>query len=596
MSCPPFGNWIGMDLSEKHVITKVAFCPRVDSDYRDRLQLGIFEGANQPDFMDAIPLFIIPGYTERVLNEQEIVCTRGFRYVRFVFPYAQTDGKSSYMGELKFYGYKSAGDDSKLPQLTNLPTVSIKTDGNVDITSKDNYVSGVVTIIYDNKTKIFTDNIEIRGRGHASWGFPKKPYRMRLQNATNLMELPAKARNWTLINNYGDKTLIRNTLAYDFSRKIEMPYTTPSIAVDVVLNGDYKGNYQLCDQIDVRKNRVDIEEMTDQDLTGGYLVEIDAYAASEPNKFWSLYYGMPVKIKYPDDKDITQAQEQYITNHFRKFEMAVSYYSYAQPLTGFGTYLDIESFIRYFLVGEYSGNTDTYWSTHLHKQRDKDKFSFGPVWDFDLAFDNDNRTYPVNTRTQDWLSLSPYSSAAGNAKGFVGKILADADIKLRLSQIYAYYRDEGIITKDVLLAVVDSCATLINTSQDLNFKRWPIMNSYVHQNPRIWGSFEAEVNNVKNYIRARVDWMDNKLGYVPGVSNGEALEDGFALKIWTERKTLYIQLTEPYKLFVYHLNGSLARQEALSKGDYQRSLESGIYLVVLSNSLGKSYSFKCVVP
>ena len=599
MSCAYFGNWIGMDLAEKHVITKIAYCPRVDSDYRDRLQLGIFEGANNSDFSDAIPLFIIPGYTERELTEQEIVCTRGFRYVRFVFPTPQIDGKSSYMGEMKFFGYKGAGNDSKLPQLTNLPTISIKTVNNADINSKTNYIQGVVTIVYDNGTKVFTENIDIRGRGNASWGFPKKPYRMKLNTATQLMGLPARARNWTLINNYGDKTLIRNTLAFDFSRRIEMPYTSPSIAVDVVVNGDYKGNYQLCDHIDVRRNRVDVEEMTDEDLTGGYLLEIDAYYYTEAKYFFSLLYSLPVTIKYPDSEDITPQQTQYITNYFRQLTDAVYYYSYADPQRGFGRMMDIESFLRHFLVGEYSGNTDTYWSVYMSKKYDAEKFIIGPVWDFDIAFENDNRTYQINTRAQssnEWLSLSPQSSAAGNAKDFVRKILSDNDVRLRMSQIYAYYRDRNAINKDILLGVVDSCATHIRTSQDLNFKRWPILNTYVHQNPAVYGSFDGEINNVKNYIRGRIDWMDQKLGYVPGVSNGEAGEDGFAPKVWTVAKTLNIQLTEPYAFSIYYANGAIVRQESLNRGDYQIPLETGFYIVTLTNGQGKRFTFKSIVP
>jgi hypothetical protein len=101
-----------------------------------------------------------------------------------------------------------------------------------------------------------------------------------------LLGLPADAKSWTLINSYGDKTLMRNLLAFDFSRRIEMPYTSPAEAVDVVLNGDYKGCYQLCDHIEVREKRVEIEEMGPNDisgisLTGGYHLEINGILGSD---------------------------------------------------------------------------------------------------------------------------------------------------------------------------------------------------------------------------------------------------------------------------------------------------------------------------
>jgi hypothetical protein len=596
MSYPPFGNWIGMDLREKHIITKVAFCPRIDSDYRDRLQLGIFEGANREDFSDAIPLFIIPGLTERRLTEQEIRCTRGFRYVRFVFPTEQISGKSSYMAELQFYGFAGEGDDSHLPQLTNLPTVSIKTDGNEDVVEKEKYLNGVITVVYNDGSAVFSEKTEIRGRGNASWGFPKKPYRIKLNNSTNLMGLPAKGRNWTLINNYGDKTCMRNILAFDYSRRLEMPYTSPAIAVDVVLNGDYKGCYQLCDQIDVRKNRVDIEEMKKEDLTGGYMLEIDAYAEGEPKMFYSNAYRIPVTIKYPDEEDLTPAQERYIVDYFEKFVTSVAA-SGGETRDEFLKYTDIESFLRHFLVGEYSGNTDTYWSVYMTKKRDEDPFRFGPVWDFDLAFENDSRTYPINERAKvsgQWLCLSNESSAAGGTKDVVRKIISNETADDRMKKIYAHYRKNNVISKEILLGVVDSCAQLLEISQDLNFKRWPIMNQLVHQNPVVHGSFAAEVENVKKFVSERIDWMDKKLSYDP-MGNDPGEENDLSPKVWTAPQTIYLLLRQACEIYVHNLSGSLVKRESLGPGTHQIPVSGGFYILTAVPEQGGSVCYKCVV-
>jgi hypothetical protein len=510
-------DWLGLDLSERYVITAVGYCPRIDMaspDYPDRLRLAIIEGANNADFSDALPLHIISDVALRKTNLANIRCSRSFRFVRFVFPDAQIGGgKSNYIAELKFYGYKADGNDTRLPQLTNLPTISIRTVNNSPIASKTNWVNGNITVVFADGTKSYSDDIEIRGRGNASWGFPKKPYRFKLANSTNFMELPAKARNWTLINNYGDKTLMRNILAFDFSRRIDMPYTSPAIAVDVVVNSDYKGCYQLCDHIDVRKNRVDIEEMTNADLQGGYFIEIDAYANSEEtnNIFTSNNYNLPVTVKYPDTDEITAAQLQYVINHFNAFAQSVAGSQYNDLNTGFRRYLDIDVFARYFLVGEYSGNTDTFWGVNMWKTRFSEKFVCAPVWDFDIAFENDNRTYPVNTRWgNEWMATCAGSSAAGNAKELVRRILTDVNFNNQLRTIWNSYR-KSAATKQALLATVDSCANLLNNSQKLNFLRWQIMNQFVHQNPVIHGSYEAEVANVKKFINDRIDWLDNKL-------------------------------------------------------------------------------------
>ena len=112
-----------------------------------------------------------------------------------------------------------------------------------------------------------------------------------------LADAPAKAKKWTLINNHGDKTLMRNRVAFDMSRAIGLEYTPYCRFVDVIYNGEYEGCYQLCDQMEVRPGRVDITEMTPDDvageaLTGGYFLEIDAYADQEISWF-NAHHNIP---------------------------------------------------------------------------------------------------------------------------------------------------------------------------------------------------------------------------------------------------------------------------------------------------------------
>lgn len=581
-SCAPFGNWIGLDLGEKCVITGLAYCPRVDSDYRDRLQLGVFEGANNPDFGDAVTLFVIPGLVERQLTTQEIFCTRAFRYVRFVFPYAQTDGKSSYMSELKFYGYADEGNDTHFPQITNLPTISIHTVAAQDITSKEEYINGIVSVVYDNGTKFFTDSLKIKGRGNNSWTHPKKPYKMKLYHSAHLLDLPAKAKEWTLINSYGDKTLMRNMLAFDFSRRLQMPYTSPAEAVDVVLNGDYKGCYQLCDQIEVRTDRVETDEFDSTTVDTGYMIEIDAYAYLENKKFTSQTYGIPVSIKYPDEDVIKTEHETYINNQFEKFVSSVNASDYKNPTTGFRKYLDVETFLRHFLVGEYSGNTDTYWSVKMSKKKSDDHFYFGPVWDFDLGFENDHRTYSITDKAltyNEWIALWTETSAAGGTKNMIRRILSDDGMITRLKEIYSGYRDSQAISRESLENVIDSCATLLALSQDLNFKRWPIMNTLVHENPVIYGSYEGEVDNVREYVSNRISWLDNKLNYIPAALKQITSSGNYSVKIFSSGGVLHVsELPTGSIIKVLDLYGRLLCEQQ-NVTELSLPLEKGVYVI-----------------
>ncbi|MDR2146229.1 MAG: CotH kinase family protein, partial [Tannerella sp.] len=470
-------TWVGLDLGEKHVITKVAFCPR--GEWGVRLRLGVLEGANSPDFGDAVPLGMITETPpENVMTEKTVENSRAFRYVRYVGP---NDVRCN-ISELAFYGYRSEGNDSKLTQTANIPDVIIHTVDAREVMDKENYIRGIVSFISEDGTQFYSDSLEIRGRGNASWDFPKKPYRLKLYNSTSPLGFPAKAKNWTLINNYGDKTLLRNLLAFDISKRFEMPYTPAGRPVNVYFNGEYKGCYQFCDHIDVRENRVDVDEMDEEDnsgekLTGGYLVEVDAYYLTEKLWFESNRIKIPVTIKSPDDDVITPEQKDYLINYFNMLENAV----YNSSPSFYRNYLDIQTFVRHFLIGELTGNTDTYWSVYMYKPRGNDRFYVGPVWDFDIALENDNRTYPINDKT-DWISAvnGSFPKWDENIKNFFYKIIKNAQPEI--VDTWKHYRDNEAITAENLVKTVDDYAAEIDASQRLNFMRWNILNTQVHQN------------------------------------------------------------------------------------------------------------------
>ena len=510
-------TWVGLDLGTPHVITMVGWCPR--SGQPGRVQLGLFEGSNREDFLDAVPLYLIPETgAERQMSYADVRVTRGFRYVRYVGP---NDARCN-IGELEFYGYEGAGSDDLFYQVTNLPTLSIHTYTGQDITSKEYNQEANITITYDEGKRIQEYPILAKGRGNASWGFPKKPYRIKFNDGKSHhmlkdspLESPAKAKKWTLINNYGDKTLMRNILAFEFSKRLGMPYTPYCQPVDVILNGEYRGCYQLCDQITIDPNRVNITEMEIEDieepeLTGGYLVEVDAYAGQEKSMFTSSH-GIPVTIKSPDEDDITIEQKTYIRKYFNLLESSLWSIKYTDEEVGYRSKLDLESFLRHFIVGEFSGNTDTYWSTYMYKDRLEDQFTIAPCWDFDLAFNNDNRIYPVNDR-DNWVFRTGGSGANGMA-AFVNRILSDEFANTRLKEIWKEMRDSKLFTKTTLLEFVDSIAMELEASQRLNFIRWPILNTRVHQNVVALGSYSAEVGVIRDYIPSRIEWIDEFLGY-----------------------------------------------------------------------------------
>ena len=478
------GAWRGLDLGEAHVITKVSF---ESSNYQ---QLGLFEGANSADFSDALPIAMVK---EKIKSGKiEINCSRGFRYVRYMAP-----PSSSYkLTSFEFEGWKGAGDDSHFCQITNLPTVVINTQNAQTVISKTNEIPCTVYIISNDGKDLLTAPLTgIRGRGNASWDFPKKPYRIKFAEKHSPLGAPSHDKRWTLINNYGDKTLMRNILAFEVSRRVGMAYTPFCVPVDMIMNSQYQGCYQFCDQVETGVARVPAK--------GGYLIEIDAYDYKE-DIYFSSSRGIPVSVHYPKSDSITSAQRSFIKEYFNSMEAAVFSSSYTDATKGYRKYLDLDSFLRNFIVGEFCGNTDTYWSVYMYKDAAQGVLYTGPAWDYDLAFENDQRTAPINNLS-DYIYASAGSVASSSVRSMVTRIVKnDSAAKARLLELWEQYKPALADLNDY----VDATAALMDESQQLNFVRWPILNERVHQNVSALGSYSAEVNEVKKYITGRLKRFD----------------------------------------------------------------------------------------
>lgn len=596
-------TWVGLDLGEPHVITRIGFASRKMRSYK--LQLAVVEGANEPDFSDAMPIYMIRDdkTPSGHMTYADINVSRGFRYVRFM----SGPSAACNFAEIEFYGHPVEGDDSQLFQLTNLPLVVVNTEGMRMMQSKDDKINSTVHIISEGGTKLLSKkDTECKGRGNASWNFPKKPMRLKFEKKQNaLPDAPAKCKKWTLINNYGDKSLMRNKIAFHMSRGIGLSYTPYCQFVDLIFNGEYQGCYQLCDQVEVNPGRVEITEMTPDDiegeaLTGGYFIEIDAYANQEASWFESLR-GIPVTIKSPDDDEITPEQSAYIKDYFNKFETAVFTYWFTSETTGYRKYLNLDSFLQYFIVGELDGNTDYFWSIYMSKERGEEKFVVGPVWDVDLGFDNDYRTYPIANKT-DFIYRSGGSVASDAVKRLADRILiADAKSRERLKYLWSDARVNRHYNPTYYCKLVDRYAEQLAQSQELNFKRWNILGESVHMNPAVSGSYEGEVQRVKDYLNERFAQLDRIIGTVevevtnPDIDQEELEDDGTGAveQVKTSNRcrvavdgacVRFIDTEGDYA--IYTMSGTIADRGNCSRV-LSRPLESGIYIVVTPGGTAK---------
>ena len=530
-------QWVGLDLGEPCVITRVGFTPAPGSTGADRALLSLFEGANSPDFMDALPLYLIGKKPERgTYTTADVDVSRGFRYVRYV----GSSGSFCNIAELKFFGHPGEGDDSKFYQVTNLPTLSIHVTDNIVPTNRGQDFASQSVLIYEKGTMLQEYPVQFRVRGNYSATPENKAYRIKfddgkshhmMKDAPN--ESPTKCKKWVLINSWRDKTLMRNPVAWAMAERAQMNWTPWNQVVDLIVNGDYRGTYTLADAVSVNKGRINITEMTESDIdeetiTGGYFVEVDNNAGREPYWF-SSSHSNPITVHDPDEDIIQGAQFQYIRNTWNNMEDIVFGATYADKENGMRSVLDMESFLKYFLVSEFNGNTDMLCQVFFYKERGDNHFYTGPVWDAELALDDDSSIYPGNSRS-DWTY--PIRDT-GNFGQFVRRVLSDPSVFAQLQEMWAKLRRDGYFNPNDVAADVDSLREELRSSATLNFYRWPYLNQYISLTPEIRGNWEAEVDVVRNYVRDRVAWMDNKLSYGKVRQENGIYQIGSALDLCT---------------------------------------------------------------
>ncbi len=489
-------GWVGLKFTDTYIITKIEWAQN-EEDHSNYL-LGIFEASNTKTFEDAIPLYMIKTNGKiGEINSININFNKRFQYVRYVGP----EGKYCKISVLKIYGYHDSESDSKYYQPTNLPLFVIHSITGLEPEDKNDVVNCYFYIINDNKIDVNNDGT-LKLKGIESLKYDKKPYNIIFEKEQQPLNFTSKSKKWALLGNYGDKTLIRNLLSFEISRIFNNSFSVECFSVDLMINGQYKGLYHFCDKIEVSEYRVNIKKLSKSDISGGYLIEADGFAYLG-NLYFNSRKGIPVSIKYPDVDEITSEQKNYIRERFNELEMEI----YNNNFTN----IDITSFVKFFLIEELIGNAEAYWSSFLFKDKKNDKFYFGPIWDSDMTFDNDNRVYPINCKKD---FIFNHGLAAGTMDKFINQIIKNAQVFNEIKQIWKEIT-ETKLNMNYLINFIDEKVKLMNESINLNFMKWDILDKKVSFNPKIYNSYEEEINYVKDFLKNRINWLSN---YILGTS------------------------------------------------------------------------------
>ena len=504
-------KWVGFELSSPHIITKISWS-KIDTISIDQ-RFGLFEGANEPNFIDAVPLYMFKENIDS--NFIEIQSMSSFKYVRYVSPLKQNIGITG----IEIYGYEpqsTALNEEKLYQPTNIPLIVVNTDGKINLKKKSTKTSCNIIII--NNGKITTKQTgTIRIRGNSSKDLEKKSFQIHFDKKTKILDMPAKAKKWGLLANHMDKSLIRNLVAFKISSLLGQKYIPACKSADLIIDGSFEGNYIICDKIEKGEGRVELDDMDETcndypSITGGYLMEIDGFADQEPYHFTSKK-GVKVTIKYPET---TEKQTSYLNNWFDDIEANI----YDNQIVD---NIDLETFSQFFILNEFCADIDSVWSSYyVTKQRNDDKIHFGPAWDFDLSLDNDNRLYPTNSKEK-WIFN--YGLSSGTFRQFISKLMS---CEKTLNAVQQKWRDITIndFTKENVFNFIDEQIRYIDESQKLNFKRWDVLNKILQYEAVARGSYEEEIKHLKEYIEERFMVFGNML-LSANTSSFEVKEEGF---------------------------------------------------------------------
>ena len=454
------------------------------------------------------PAVIISDINGEIIGDSIVICW--IRYIvenKELIPNIKYDGDTLYInGDIVSKESRRTIDFSKPTQIliktkneekrytiylyafTGLPVVWIETENRQEIVSKEDYVKASFRLVEDVVTRsagdIIEDSVLIKGRGNSSWQMPKRAYRLKFDRKVSLIDEPSD-KSWVLIPNYSDKTSLRNALGFYMGRQSMIEYTPRFHFVELMLNGRYHGLYQLCEKIKASENRVNVGKE-------GYVMEIDFRADSEND---SRFFRVPhienaINIKEPD-VEYGDVSFNLIQSYINEVDSVLFCDNFKDSISGWQKYLDVNSFVDWYLINEISNNTDARQTSSIYLNYSiGGKLKMGPLWDFDIAFGNCSYRY---SHEGFWIREGQWYSRLFEDPFFVEKV------KERFDFFYE--------KKNLFQSYINDMSNYLRYSVQENENRWGTLYEYTWTNYDIWGSYQNEIQSLKIWIDRRFEWL-----------------------------------------------------------------------------------------
>lgn len=416
-------------------------------------------------------------------------------------------------------------------QLTDVPTLYLTipdvTDLDKDLvknrqTGEALYHKASIDVVDKNNTleEFSDDKLDIKVRGNSTADPSKRAYRLKFgkdekdkvtgelikTHKHDLMGGGYAKRNWALLANCFDHSLIRNALTCELGKIIGMPFNPGYCFVDLVINGDYRGTYQVTDHPEVGSHRIDIDEDKD------WYIEFQGRSDMLDEPYLNIKDLPMFSIKNPDytdaaDADKLAALKVEMEDWVKQWKSGFSYdASITQSDTkGWRAYNDEDQLLKWFLETEITADYDGYMTIKAYRATDG-KLFWGPVWDKDLAWDNyGDYTKTLGAALENASSIRYYVYNPGSGTA----ILSDPRFVKRVYETYNKLVEDGLEQK--LLDIVDQLHLRVNQTQQLNFEKWGITTVYgglekYHE----WTDYAQYPEQLKTFITARLAFLKEK--------------------------------------------------------------------------------------
>ena len=417
---------------------------------------------------------------------------------------------NDYSSGLKYVVQAENGETNeytiKVQVFTGLPVLTIETENGVPIVSKYDYVKATYVLDGFGILPDVSGILEIQGRGNSTFQMPKKPYQMKLDKKTAMLGPTfGQDKKWLLLANYSDKTMLRTETAFAMSRLSNLDFTPASRFVELFLNGSYDGTYQLMQKIEVSASRVNITK-------NGFLLEVDQLTRMTDDDVYFETSRHLFNIKEPE-LAVDGTQYDQIKNFITEAEDALYGPDFKDPENGYARYLDIESFVDWYLINEISRNNDAvFFSSCYMNLAPGGKLKMGPVWDFDIAFGNVD--YNGNE--------SPTGFYIKNADTWIKRLFEDPAFASLVKTRFKYF----LSNKASIIKQIDGNTSTLHFSAAENNDRWNTMGIYVWPNAVVFDTYEEETRYLKQWINVRMSWLATAFENIQNSSAKETNEKG----------------------------------------------------------------------